>query len=267
MKKSVLDQVERGTAEWVVGHAMWQKSQGRKPSEPYGNIRNPQHAYRAALLDLFYSTPSAGSYVDHYIAWMVKVATLIRMPMCSVFNGVNITVWPGDIPDDLARAYRNECERRHKEYLNSPEYKLALRKAKEAQRARNAQLREFLAVAPKKMTCIDVRLWRDLYKKNTDPYGRAILSYASRWARIMEGQINIGRALEDCASEASHVGDNEGITGFMYGMAVSILSRVWVHGDQLRRWHNRSTQIGDEGDRANEEGGVLNPAVLIIGAS
>jgi len=51
----------------------------------------------------------------------------------------------------------------------------------------------------------------------------------------------------------------------MYGCAVVILSKCWEHGEALRRWHNKDTQIGDEGDRANESGGVLNPALLSIG--
>jgi len=33
----------------------------------------------------------------------------------------------------------------------------------------------------------------------------------------------------------------------------------------LRRWHNKENQIGTEGDKANESGGVLNPALLSIG--
>ncbi len=53
--------------------------------------------------------------------------------------------------------------------------------------------------------------------------------------------------------------------GFMYGTAVSILSQTWKHGEQLRRWHNKETQIGNEGDIANEKGGTLNPALLTIG--
>lgn len=50
----------------------------------------------------------------------------------------------------------------------------------------------------------------------------------------------------------------------MIGMAVSMLVQCWEHGKQLRRWHNLETQIGDEGEKANALGGVLNPAVLNI---
>jgi hypothetical protein len=56
--------------------------------------------------------------------------------------------------------------------------------------------------------------------------------------------------------------DAEGITGFMFGCAVLVLAKCWKYGEALRRWHNRDTQIGTEGDHANETGGVLNPALI-----
>jgi len=34
----------------------------------------------------------------------------------------------------------------------------------------------------------------------------------------------------------------------------------------LRKWHNIKTQIGNEGEKANASGGVLNPALLNISA-
>lgn len=73
-----------------------------------------------------------------------------------------------------------------------------------------------------------------------------------------------GEKLEDVANECSNEADTEGITGFMYGAAVSVLASCWEHGEELRRWHNLKTQIRDEGEKANESGGVLNPALLNI---
>jgi hypothetical protein len=54
------------------------------------------------------------------------------------------------------------------------------------------------------------------------------------------------------------------LIGFMYGVAVSMLAQCWKYGEQLRRWHNLDTQIEHEGERANAEGGTLNPALLNI---
>jgi hypothetical protein len=90
------------------------------------------------------------------------------------------------------------------------------------------------------------------------------MRYAERWAYLMEHEMEEGKKLVDIAKTTSHTADEEGITGFMYGCAVSILSRVWIHGEELRRWHNLDTQIGHEGERANEKGTVLNPALLNI---
>jgi len=103
--------------------------------------------------------------------------------------------------------------------------------------------------------------WRN---KNTDSYGRACFDYAERWADLMEKEMAAGEKLEDIAKQTSHEANTEGITGFMYGAAVGILAEAWVYGEALRRWHNLEIQIGDEGERANEKGTVLNPALLTI---
>ena len=73
-----------------------------------------------------------------------------------------------------------------------------------------------------------------------------------------------GAKLKDIAEESNREADTERITGFMYGAAVSTLAGVWEHGEELRRWHNIDTQIHDEGEKANDNDGVLNPAVLNV---
>lgn len=107
-------------------------------------------------------------------------------------------------------------------------------------------------------------LWDKGLANNTDPYGARIYSYAQDWADLMEARMAKGENMGRIAKETSDQADTDGITGFMYGAAVTILAASWVHGDQLRRWHNLDTQLGDEGERANAEGGTLNPAVLNI---
>lgn len=116
------------------------------------------------------------------------------------------------------------------------------------------------------MTLKDETLWNAAVANNQDPYGKGTIKFCEKWASLMEVEISKGKTIPECADATMSVADDEGITGFMYGCAVSILSEVWVHGENLRRWHNKETQIGTEGDRANEkEGAVLNPAVLYIG--
>ncbi len=113
----------------------------------------------------------------------------------------------------------------------------------------------------------DAKGWAKAKAANTDPYGGRVMSYAEDWANFMEREISNGKTIAECAQATSREADTDGITGFMYGAAVSMLAHVWAHGEELRRWHNLDTQIGTEGERANESGGVLNPALLSIDTS
>lgn len=98
----------------------------------------------------------------------------------------------------------------------------------------------------------------DWKNKNNDPYGQAIFRFAEKWANLMEKEINTGALLERIAEKASVAADGEGITGFMYGAAVSILAHCWEHGEALKKWHNKS--YGKEDSK-----GVVNPAILTVG--
>lgn len=97
-------------------------------------------------------------------------------------------------------------------------------------------------------------------------YGLAVYTYAEYWARLMQKKMAEGYKLEAIADECSNKADIPcGITGFMYGCAVSSLANCWKHGEELRVWHNKKYQLKDEGDKANASGGVLNPALLCVG--
>lgn len=93
--------------------------------------------------------------------------------------------------------------------------------------------------------------------KNKDPYGTCVYEYAEGWAKLMQREILDGNKLEDVAEKTSHEIGFLGITGYMYGAAVSILSHCWLYGERLRKWHNKVYH--HEGD------GVVNPAILTIG--
>ena len=110
----------------------------------------------------------------------------------------------------------------------------------------------------------DKAKWDKGVENNQDPYGAACYRYAEKWADLMEARIISGESVADCADATSHEANTEGITGFMYGCAVTILSHCWEHGETLRRWHNLDTQLGNEGEKANEKGTVFNPAILTI---
>ncbi len=107
--------------------------------------------------------------------------------------------------------------------------------------------------------------WDKFVRINTDPYGGAVVDYAKRWVDAMEAKILAGEKLEDIAKQTSF-DCADGISGFQFGCAVSTLALCWEHGEALRRWHNLDSQIGSEGEKANKSGGVLNPALLNMGA-
>ncbi len=189
-------------------------------------------------------------------------------------NGVWLKAKPGAGSTVYARClalwtyYRTMQDRRDREYKRSPEYRAELERLEEAQ----AQAAAAKAEGIKPFSLSDEAGWQKAVKEAAmeeaigDGCRASMLRHAARWANLMERKMADGAKLEDIAKKTSHEADLEGITGFQYGCAMSILSQVWEHGEQLRRWHNSSSQIGDEGDKANENGGVLNPAVLRVGA-
>lgn len=103
--------------------------------------------------------------------------------------------------------------------------------------------------------------YKDWYNKNSDEYGRACFTFAERWADLMETEIeksdDIIKCFADNADETSRKADIEGITGFMYGCAVSILSQCWEYGEYLRKRHNKEYDYDGKG--------VVNPALMRIG--
>jgi hypothetical protein len=181
------------------------------------------------------------------------------------FNGIELTAAPSSNPAALAQSYFDESDRRHREYIASPEYKARQEEAERKEREAKAAREAALVGAPEKMTLRDAEGWKKACDANRDGYGGAVMTYAERWARMMEARMAKGERIADIADECSHLADEEGITGFMYGAAVSTLAAVWIHGEALRLWHNLKHQLRDEGQRANDNGGVLNPACLCVG--
>lgn len=209
--------------------------------------------------------PMCGETVSETAKRMVELATRTGETVKAKFNDITLTAKPSTKAETITKYYSKEGDRRHKAYINSPRYKEQQRKAREALDLHNRNLKAELATAPAKMMFRNEKGWNESVAKNTDDYGSGVMRFADRWARLMEGRMAKGEKLADCAEKMSSLADNEGITGFMYGCAVSILSQVWVHGEELRKWHNLKTQIGKEGEKANENGGVLNPALLCVG--
>lgn len=226
-----------------------------------------------------------GGTINQAIEDAQRVARAEGVEVRFDFNGTEIRVQADSYPNLLLRDFFRAMNRYHAEPVGphpphtlSPETLRADADAEEAERRKSAARRaeyernraekrarfeaEVEGVA---LDLSDAEAWASWVEANSDGYGSGVMRYAEAWARLMQARMAAGNELEAVAKQASHDADVEGITGFMYGCAVSMLAQAWAHGERLRRWHNLDAQIGDEGARANENGGTLNPALLNIG--
>ncbi len=231
-------------------------------------MNGPYHGAVWPRMNQVYN-PHPGDSITNTASAMVALAVETNDTVTASFNDITITATSATPPGDVVAAYWSESTRRREAYEASPEHAARLEAAKEAQRVKDSELAEALKSAPEAMTVSpapDGDTWERCVSINTDPYSAGVIAFTALWGRLMEGQLAAGKTLAECARKMSRVADTEGITGFMYGCAVSFLAKFWVHGEELRRWHNIDTQIGKEGEKANASGGVLNPALLNIGA-
>jgi len=228
----------------------------------------------------------AGSNITDTIAEAIVLSAKDDRLIRFEFNGVIVNVSPDSNPElinrDWSRALRGYIDKNvgpnPNSVLTDEETTNDARIESENERKRQKRQAEYDAKAKIHREAVEAKLinapsieladengWQKFKEANTDGYGGGVVIYAERWARLMQVEMTKGKNLEDVASATSQEADLEGITGFMYGCAISTLSQCWKYGEQLRRWHNIDTQLGDEGEKANESGGVLNPALLSIG--
>ena len=158
-----------------------------------------------------------------------------------------------------AEKYRLEREA----YMKTPEYRAERAKALKLQTRRETVEKEVLAVD--KSSELEFKddeakaKWEHWVEINSnDSYSLGVVKYARRWAKYMQHLMTKhNKTIYQIADNASHVTDIEGITGFMYGCAVAMLSECWKYGEELRRWHNKKWGQKDCD-------GVVNPAVLTV---
>jgi hypothetical protein len=98
-----------------------------------------------------------------------------------------------------------------------------------------------------------------------DPYSHRCVTYGEMWAAYMEAELSLKPDMSDdefgvMAGKTGNEADTDGITGYMYGAAVSALAHFWEYGDRLRRWHNNRFGVTEE----KAKGGTVNPAIITI---
>lgn len=99
-------------------------------------------------------------------------------------------------------------------------------------------------------------------KNSDDGYSYGTISYAARFASMMESAIAEGKSVSDAAEELQYKADTDGITGFMAGCAAQEISHFWVHGEAFRKWWNKVWGIEDPDAK-----GVANPVIMTVEVS
>lgn len=107
--------------------------------------------------------------------------------------------------------------------------------------------------------------WNKWVENNSDPYGKACVDVARRVMEILDEVEEFDTHKIICQADDDI--ESGGITGFMAGCVASMVSKCHSRGEEFRRAWNSDRQIGNEGDKANDDGGVLNPALLNISSA
>lgn len=90
MKKPDFQKYQPGTPEYVLAHAQWRKSRGRKPSMSLGNVRDPRKALKAAcrhlpsrqtMLERLLRVSSEPHLVQHFYPRLLSNAGTTKQPL------------------------------------------------------------------------------------------------------------------------------------------------------------------------------------------
>lgn len=115
-------------------------------------------------------------------------------------------------------------------------------------------------------------------KAEKDAYSVRALEYGIQWADLMEGEISklqgpptvpaqaiLCHFFHKRADALSKIADVDGITGFMFGIAASLIADCWVYGKDFVAWHNTQNACSEESAKEYTEAGqAVNPALIEI---
>lgn len=224
---------------------------------------------KQGLKRLAHINPHAGSNITTVIEEMRIRADAYGIRVICVFNGAQFIVEPEMSAEAAYQLWRAEIDRQGNQWSKSMKAEVSRRESKareERDVVRGQKVKAMLEEEKIEVPDDKLEAFNEFVRNNSsDGYSKGVVDYAIAWAVAMQQAMRNGKKIADVAEELRDEVDYGGITGFMYGCAVSTLSQFWKYGEELRRWHNLDTQMGNEGEKANEEGAVLNPALLSIG--
>lgn len=107
--------------------------------------------------------------------------------------------------------------------------------------------------------------WKKCVENNQDGYGAQIVAVVRHLMDMLDDESFELKTCHEAITLADDKTEDPGITGFMAGCVANIVSQVHSRGEEWRKKWNTENQIRNEGEKANKDGGVLNPALLTIG--
>jgi hypothetical protein len=103
------------TPAYIIAHAQWQKSRGRKPSERVGAENNPRQALENAYRELATYRSSVGRRVCRVAGEMIILASFTKRPCSTTFNGIKIVASPSSTACTVIDLYYEAFDRRAEE--------------------------------------------------------------------------------------------------------------------------------------------------------
>ena len=183
------------------------------------------------------------------------------------FNEFSMTVYEWNV-NHIYEMYETSCDMTHElwekeweEYIHSPEY--IRKRAKSLKKeCRHKVVLEKIRKFQKngEFSVKETEIWETCKRvKSKDAYSKAVIRYTIIWTQYMEYLIQkYGMKISEIWDRCSNLADVDGVTGFMYGAAASIISRVWQYGEEFRKYYNSKWNYSGPG--------TVNPAVLTISA-
>ncbi len=175
--------------------------------------------------------PPVDQSSDEVVGILVDLANTYGEPFRAVLDGIEMIAKPGEDPHQIQFTW-TVCKSKED----------AVRERAARERAKHTEnylsIREYiLKNGPKRMTLRDETAWNLELERAKGTCLASTLAYADEWARIMERCLTNGYTIESCAEQTSHIVCNVG--GNEYHIAIRILIRTWIHGEELRDWHEK----------------------------
>jgi|GEM_PF-853326 hypothetical protein len=186
------------------------------------------------------------------------------------FNEFSMMVYEWNV-NHIYEMYERCCgmthelwEKEWEEYIHSPEYirKRAKSLKKECRhKVVLEKIRKFQKSGEFPVKEIAMTDWENCKRLNSgESYSRAIIRYTILWVQYMEYLTKkYGMEMSEIWDRCSDLANVDGVTGFMYGAAASIISRVWQSGEEFRKCYNSKWNYSGAG--------TVNPAMLAVSAT